>query len=62
MSWLLVFYYFFSTEVSVESEVRITLLEEEHHGGKTEPKHLMTREFFGEEFKRIEAEENEKRR
>ncbi len=59
MSWLLVFYYFFSTEVSFESEVRITLLSEERHEGKGVQK-LMTREFFGEEFKRIEAEENEK--
>ncbi|MFT5882415.1 MAG: hypothetical protein ACI9FG_000918 [Crocinitomicaceae bacterium] len=57
MSWLVIFSYFFSTGVSFESEVRITLLNE----GKGAQK-LMTREFFGEEFKRIEAEENEKRK
>lgn len=61
MSWLVIFYYFFSTGVSFESEVRITLLNEEKHEGKGAQK-LMTREFFGEEFKRIEAEENEKRK
>ncbi|PQJ29648.1 hypothetical protein [Rubritalea profundi] len=62
MSWLLVFYYFLSAEIEVETEVRITPLKQEVHDAQLEPTKLMNRQFFGEQFKIIEAEENEKRR
>ena len=59
---MLLFYFLLPHSYTVECEVVIRPIESKATVIEKGESTLMTRQFFGEQFKIIEAEENEKRR